>query len=288
MPSVKKKGGAIGEVERKFILENMNKKTVEEIAEHLGRDVKVVEKVIRTHIDLPQASNQTARFHLKKSTYWKQLKEAFDENELVAIEEEYVKLVQQFREDIVASEEIQLLDLIKLGILQHRNLKGKQNIITNMHRYQRMVDDILKKANGNFSELTVDDQQNIMELNKNIEACRGAESARTVEFNELQKQKNVLFDKVMGSRDQRVTEILNSKITFAGLIKELVNRDKQIEESRFLELGKKAVDKEYNRLMQPYKYADEIIDNPIICADVVDKLEQQDKQLNEEKNESTG
>ncbi len=284
MPSVKKKGGAIGEVERKFILDNMNKKTVEEIAEHLNRDVKIVDKVIRTYIDLPQANNQTARFHLKKSSYWRQLKEAFDENELVAIEDEYVKLVQQFREDIVASEEIQLLDLIKLGILQQRNLKGKQNIITNMQRYQKMVDDILGKADGNFSAVTPDSQQQIMEINKNIQACMGAESARTAEFNELQKQKNVLFDKVMGSRDQRVTEILNSKITFAGLIKELVNRDKQIEESRFLELGKMAVEKEYKRLMQPYKYADETIDNPIICADVVEQLEQQDQKITEETN----
>lgn len=284
-----KKSGALSNKDRSWIIQNINKMTVEEMSNQIGKNIAVIEAAIKTHTNMPEANNETARWNLKKSLHWKHLKEEFNEAELNKIEDQYVKYVDQFREDIVATEEVQILNLIKLEILADRNLKGKMSMSGNIDENQKIIDSMLGGVDGDWNRLDKDQQSMIMELKKQTQACLDAVAHRTSEYVELQKQHNALADKVMGSRDQRVKEILNQKVSFLGLVKELLDREKQLRDSRILELHNLGTEKEYKRLIQPHKYADDLLDNPILSAETIGELNKLEKQetLKEEYNDRT-
>ncbi len=237
MPRPNSKLGTLSNEERKFILDNMDNLEIDVIAKQLNRSPLVIEKVIRGQMALPISENNTTRWHLRKSLHWKHLKDAFTERELNTIEDQYVKYVEQFKGDIIATEEVQILNLIKVEILMERNLTGKMLIGENIKRYKQMVESLLTRFNHNFADMEEADRATIMELEDKISACLQAEASRTTEYVDLLKQHNALTEKVMGSRDQRVREILSTKVSFTGLVKQLMDRDKQEKDSRFLELN---------------------------------------------------
>ncbi len=53
---------------------------------------------------------------LRKSSTWKLLKKQFSDEELDVFEEKYTDLMQQFKEDVLKTEEVQLFHSIKLEI----------------------------------------------------------------------------------------------------------------------------------------------------------------------------
>lgn len=279
-----RKSGAISNSERKFILENMATMSIEDMAKRIGRNISMVEKVIHMQTNLPEAESNTVKWHLKRSLNWKHMKEEFTESELDKIEDQYTKYVQQFQENINATEEVQILNLIKIEILMDRNLKGKMKIGESINRYSKMVQSIMDAVDDDFSSLTEVQQKNVMDLEKGKQEALGAESARTTELVSLQKEHNTLMAKVMGSRDQRITEVLNQKVSVFGLIKQLIDVDRQKQDSRILELYGKAADAELMRLAQPHKFLDDSIDNPVLSHEVVTRLDA--AQPNEEENET--
>lgn len=272
----KTKGGSFTNEERQFILDNQDTMSVDDIGKQLNRKPLLIEKFIQSHTTLPTADNKGARSHLRRSSFYKHLQQEFTPDELEYIQEQYVKYVQQLKEGVAATEEVQLLSLIKVEVLQQRNLKNKQKISDNAGRYQQMVNDMMVSVSGNFAKLDKDDQQKIMDLNNSIQACMNAEGAKTNEYIELQKQHNELTKKLMASRDQRVNEIVSMKTTWSGYMKQLQDRDKQMEESRRLNITKLATEREFERLSQPHRYADKSVDNPVLMAEVVEKFDKEE------------
>lgn len=274
---VKKKVGSISQSDRAFIIKNIDVMSAEDMATQLNRNVAVVEGVIKGHSALPDASEKSIRWQLMHSSHWKHLRQEFTEDELNKIADQYVKYVEQFSKDgIIATEEVQILNLIKIEILSDRNLKGKMGLSSTIKGYEDIIENILSKVDGDWHALTEREQDQIMKLKEDIQSALRAETTRTNEYVELQKQHTVLTEKVMGSRDQRVKEVLNQKISFLGIVKQLMDEEKQKKESRMLELYNKGVAKEYERLIQPHKYEDGVTDNPILCSDVVEKLDTED------------
>lgn len=278
--------GPLSNDDRQFVLKNMNNMSISEMAEKLEKNPVLIEKVIRTYTAMPNIANDSVRWRLKKSNHWKQLKQAFTESELSYIEDEYVVIINQFQENVVPTEEVQILDFIKTSVLQQRNLEAKRRISDSLDSYAKMVQDIEDSYGNNFSEMTEEDKNRIMDLKNKEAACRQAESARTTEWLALQKEKDVLYDKLMGSRDQRVKEALNTKVSFLSHVKELLERDRQEKDSRIIGLYKKSVNKEYDRLRQPHAFADKVIDNPILNSDVVEYFDKMNEKQEEESNDS--
>ena len=287
---IKKKVGSISQTDRTFIIQNIDVMSAEDMAIKLNRNVAVIEGVIKGHSALPDASEKSIRWQLMHSSHWKHLRQEFTEDELNKIADQYVKYVEQFsKEGIIATEEVQILNLIKVEILSDRNLKGKMNLSGTIKGYEDIVENILSKVDGNWQALTEREQDQIMKLKEDIQSALRSETARTNEYIELQKQHTVLTEKVMGSRDQRVKEVLNQKVSFLGIVKQLMDEDKQKTESRMLELYNKGVAKEYDRLIQPHTYQDGVTDNPILCSDVVERLDTEESEFQdiiiEDKNE---
>lgn len=281
-----RKSGALSNKDRAWIIQNINKMTVQEMSDKIGKNVAVIEGAIKTHSSVPDAEGQAARWQLKKSVHWKTLKQQFTEEELNKIEDLYVMFIEQFDDDdIVGSEIIQILDVLKLEIMKDRNLKGKMSMGDNVGENQKIIDSLISSVDGDWNALSTEDQRTIMELKKGIEASKDAVARRTIEYLDIQKQCNTLTDKLMGSRHQRVTEILNKKVSFLNIVVDLQKKDKQVADSRMLQLHNLGTEKEYERLIQPHKYADDLMDNPILCAETIEELnKKENEEFNKENN----
>jgi hypothetical protein len=283
MPSkTKLKGGAFTNDERKFIVENMNDMTPEQMGVKLNRNPVLINKFIASHVNLNDGDNKTVRANLRKSVFFKNMQQEFDEDELNYIQEQYVRYMDQVNQNVVATEEVQLLSLIKVEVLMSRNLKNKKRIFENAARYREQVNNMIERVGGQFANLTTEDRKAVMELQNHEASCFQADGSNSEEYIKLQKEHNTLNGKLKTSRDQRVDEIANSKTTFAGYLRDLLKLDKQIEESRQLELNKKAMYKELDRLSQPHEYADKSVDNPILTADIIDKFDKEEKNARQE------
>jgi hypothetical protein len=280
-----KKTGAISDEDRKYIIDHMDDDSVEEIAEAIGRNPKVVEKEIKNYVMLPTARNRSVRWHLKNIPEWKHLKQSFTNDELNLIEDKYVKYVEQVKEDITATEETQVLNMITLEILMGRNLKGRMKLFDSIRQLEAMKEGIIDAVDGNWALISEEGRAQIMDIENQITASRNVESSRTSQYLELQKELNTLNTKLKTSRDQRVDKVLDPKHSFIAYVKDLLNRDKQEKESRFIQLYGMSVDKEEQRLSQAHQYLSGSYDNPILTTEILDKLDDREKMILMKENE---
>lgn len=277
MADKKKKTGAISNDERKFIIDNSGKMTSEELAEAIGKSVKIVEKEIQNHVKLPTAENNTIRWHLKKLPEWKSLKQQFTNDELNLIEEKYIKYVEQMESNLTATEESQVLNMIKIEILMNRNLTADKESLESISIYQQTSQAIIDSVNGNVSLLEEDQREKLQDCQNQITSIRDGHGFRNKQHMELQTQLNNIQSKLKTSRDQRVNNILDAKMSFGAYVKSLGEIKKQQKESRFIELNRLATEKENQRLSRAHKYADGSYDNPMLTAEILEKLDKEDE-----------
>lgn len=277
MADKKKKTGAISNDERKFIIDNSGKMTSEELAEAIGKSVKIVEKEIQNHVKLPTAENNTIRWHLKKLPEWKSLKQQFSNDELNLIEEKYIKYVEQMESNLTATEESQVLNMIKIEILMDRNLIADKESLESISIYQQTSQAIIDSVNGNVSLLEEDQREKLQDCQNQITSIRDGHGFRNKQHMELQTQLNNIHSKLKTSRDQRVNNILDAKMSFGAYVKSLGEIKKQQKESRFIELNRLATEKESQRLSRAHKYADGSYDNPMLTAEILEKLDKEDE-----------
>lgn len=276
MAEKKKKSGAVSNDERKFIIDNSGKMTSEEIADAIGKSVKIVEREIQNHVKLPTAENNTIRWHLKKLPEWKSLKQQFTNDELNLIEEKYIKYVEQMESNLTATEESQVLNMIKIEILMDRNLIADRESLESIAIYQQTSQAIIDSVNGDVSLLDEVERDKLQNCQNQITSIRDGHGFRNKQHMELQTQLNNIHSKLKTSRDQRVNNILDAKMSFGAYVKSLTELKKQNKESRFIELNRLAVEKERDRLSRAHKYADGSYDNPILTADILEKLDKED------------
>ena len=132
------KMGRISKGEEKFIRENLNL-GFEELATELDREPESIltfikKKVAKGDFDSPiwmaePNSEEQAQFDLTFRPYWVELKQQFTEGELELFKYHWARIISQFKDDVIPTEELQVVDLIKLELLMNRSLKyNKENI----------------------------------------------------------------------------------------------------------------------------------------------------------------
>lgn len=271
--ATKNKAGGISNEDRQFIINNASKLTAEEIAAHIRKSVKVVEREIKCHVKLPNAENNMIRWHLKKITEWKSIKDEFSNEELNYLEEKYVKYVEQMESNLTATEESQVINMIKIEILMHRNLAADKECARSIATYQKLTESILNSVGGDFALLDGDQLKSIQDAENKITSLRDSSVSRYSQYLDMQTKLNALHKELNTTRQQRADKIVDSKKTFGAYVKELLEARKQEKESRFVELLNLATVKEEKRLSRAHKYADGSYDNPMLTADILDTLD---------------
>ena len=142
------KTGRISKIEEKFISENIHT-DYKELAVELDRNAESLLEFIKKKVakgDLPepiwmqdQYNEEKAQYDLTFRPYWLELQNQFTDEELKLFQYHWSRIISQFKDDVIPTEELQVVDLIKLELLMNRALKGNKDNIEQITALEALV-----------------------------------------------------------------------------------------------------------------------------------------------------
>ena len=195
------KRGRISKDEKRIIARLVDSMTVEDIANKLDRAVDSVEDFIKREMKIGLTSEQEAAYSLQDRPYWKELEAQFTEEELELFKYHWSKIISQFKDDVFPTEEIQVVDVIKLEILMNRCLKGNKENIEQINTYDAMIRD--ERAQDKDQQ----DIDYILNLERQVASLRASQESLNKDYRELQAKKSSMLREMKGTREQRIKRL---------------------------------------------------------------------------------
>jgi hypothetical protein len=260
------KSGPYSAEEKLYISDQAGKLSPELIAEKLSRNPKKIKDYMtkqglmkyyyKEDLEKDQLQN------IRKSRYWNTLSEQFSKDELDSFEYHWQNIVRQFRDDILHTEELQIVDAIKLQLMMDRNQKKQKQAIDHI--------DFLRTEIAKERKASKPDEKKIQGFSQDLAASFSGIEALDKDHVMLLKEKNNALQKLKATREQRVQQIENSKETLVGWVKQLY-MDPKLRYQLGIDMEKKriATQVEYQRLSAPHVYADGVVDRPILNHETV-------------------
>lgn len=287
------KMGRLSNEEREFVRTNHQTMPVEEIARHVNRDVNTLKRWIGRHLNPAKVKREQAeegkkeiKADLHGSRAWKKLKDELTTEEVAYFEEEYTDLVEQFREDVLKTEEQQIRKAITLDILMRRNLSARKKLLGDIDRVEKWQEQVVKDYRKEKSGLSQDERMTreefILNLEGQLASLRAAEQSKTKEFADLDNRHQKLMEALKATREQRITRQESSRQSFLGLLRELQDEERRQLEGKQMELMKEATDREYQRLAQAHVYDNGEEDQPLLTAETVTLMDEQENDVDEQ------
>lgn len=260
-----KKNGRLSRLEWDYIERNADFKTPIQIAEDLNRDPETVIKYLQKigkSLHKQKDYEVQAEYDLKSKVYWKDLQDQFSPAEIELFMAHWSKIVAQFRKDILHTEELQILALIKTEILMSRAMKEQYHAMLRLRELEDQLSAELRKD--------VPDAVIATNLEHQIALFRAAKENLGREHKDLQSKSSQLYKELKATREQRIEKVENNKETFANLVSRIA-RDTEFCEEMSLEMEKMriAVQNEKERLGDYHTYADGTIDQPFLTHETV-------------------
>lgn len=259
-----KKRGQLSLEEEKYIRDNIETQSIEEIAESLNRKPEPIKKYIEQQALLqPKGTheeNEILKLKLRSKSFWQEVCKQFDKEtgELDYFENTWVNLIKQFREDVLPAEELQIKQFITIDILINRSMKERKRHIAETEKLQLAVDKEYEKP---------EDQRDIAKL-ANMETqlsfARNSIASYTNEYTKLLAEQQKISKDLKATREQRIKRIEDGKSSWTGLIRMLEEEEIREKEGRQLEILKMATDKFKNSLYDLHSYQDGQLDRPIL------------------------
>ena len=260
------KKGRFTKTEQEFIKNNHREMSNLEMATHLDRDPVSVQSYVKEKIGNTTLDDREieALHDLQGRPFWKDLQRQFTEEELQSLLYHWSRIITQFRDDVLPTEELQIIDAIKLEILMNRALIGQQSNMKNISEYEELI--TVEKSKS----LEIQDKDYIYNLERQIAVCRAAQDSLTRDYKDLQTKKAAMLKDLKATREQRIKRLEDSKQTFIGWVRNLMsNPDTRREIGIEMEKMRLAMNKEAERLSEYHKYEDGLIDQPFLTPDSV-------------------
>lgn len=274
-PTIPIKRGRLSHEEMNYIRENVKELGAFEVGKKLNRSQNLVEDFAKSEgiifedesTDDIQVIQAALNKELRNSLEWEALKQEFTEQECDYFGHRFGKLMAQFKEDVLATEETQIFQLIKFEILMQRNLKGAKRAAGDIRR----MENELTKIFAEYENIDMPDNTRNLVLNieNQLLSARSAQNSKSTEFVKLQEKHSALLKELKATRDQRISKIENSSKDILGLLKAMQDGKFRASEGRQQALVNLAVDKESKRLGEYHQYEDGVVDRPILTCDTV-------------------
>ena len=245
-----RKIGALSLEEIKFIQEVYKEKTVEEIGELLNRNPESIRKYL--HRFTEQKSQEKAeklipepddQYNLRRRPYWSALKGAYTDKELRLMLYEWKRIVHQFKNEVQPTEELQILDLIKVGIEQLRAEQERQNCTIAIKEYEDKIKKTKRKLdNGKKGEILTPEEEKelileISNLEKMSTSLRQAQRDYSISIKTYLEQKGQIMKELKATRDQRLKKFESSNANFTLWLQRLYS-DSKLRKEMSIELEK--------------------------------------------------
>ena len=258
--------GRFSKTEISFITENHDSLSHQEIAQKLNRDADSIKNFIKSKLgeSLEDKKRIQALYDLKNRPYWRDLQDQFNEHELEMLLYHWGRIIGQFRDDVLPTEELQVLDAIKLEVLMNRALKNQQTNMEDVGRFEELI----TEEKGRPVEYQ--DRDFIFNLERQIAVARAAQEALGRDYKDLQVKKSGMLKDLKATREQRVKRLEDSKQTFISWVQNLMtNPDVRQEIGIEKEKMRLSVEKERKRLSEWHQYEDKLVDQPFLTPDSV-------------------
>lgn len=259
--------GRLSKADWDYIEANCEKLSPEKIAENLGRTVESVEKYLKKlgkSFNKHEAFAVQAEYDIKSRPYWKELKAQFSEDELELFLYHWKQIIAQFRKDVLATEELQIVDTIKLEVLMNRALREQQESMERVRVLEAEID--LERARDSDQQ----DKEMIFNMERQIASLRAAKESLSREFKDLQTKKASMYKDLKATREQRIEKLESNKQTLSSLVNKILRNPEFYEqEGKALEKMRLAMEKEKERLSDYHTYADGTIDQPFLTPETI-------------------
>lgn len=254
------KRGRLSKVQKQYIEDNAAYVKYDEIARRIQKTPEMVKKYIEETMGLTTNLGEGAAVigesdPVEQREFWPILQQQFTQAELQIFIYHWNKICEQFHHDILPTEEIQIIDTIKLEILMQRNMLQQKLAMDSITTFDREIDDA-KDAN-NIGD--------IIQLEKDASFARQNFGTLTREYRELQDKKNKMFEALKATRASRQINLDKSRKTFTHYLEELINNPELRDEigHRAEKMRLAAIDEQV-RLSAYHKYEDGMVDQPML------------------------
>ena len=260
------KSGRLTESEKTFILQNYEKMSVVDIASNLGKNRKTIAAFIKKSISNPQLieKGEDVNFSINKSPVWKEIKQQLSTEEIETFLYYWNNIHLQFKNDIFATEKMQVVELCRIEVLINRSLKRMKDIDVTVFDVRKQIEEEKAKPLEERNLAQIDMQQallsDILQANVNF----------TKEYKELLDKKQQILSAIRGSRDARVKHLESSRETLVDWVKKLLE-DQELRErlGRDMEKFRLACEVELERLSDYHTYDDGQLEQPLLTPETV-------------------
>lgn len=264
------KRGRMTNYELQFVKDNSHQMDYVKIAKALNRKPATVRTymedklglVISLEVDAAPVSLATVTYDIEDEEFWTVIQQQFSEEELVIFKYQWDAIYDQFGGDVLPTEKLQIIDIIKIEVLMNRNLTEQRTSAVGIAEHESGI--LKMKADGS---------PDVMELGlieRQLAFLRTAQGSLSKDYIALQDRKDKQFKAVKGTRDQRFDRIEKSGKTILKLIAEITTDTKLRKKlgMRMEKMRLATIDEEI-RLAAYHKYEDGNLDQPFLNCDTV-------------------
>ena len=256
--------GRISKDEERTIARLVDSMTPEDIAKKLDRDVESVTQFIKRKFKKGLTNEEFAAYSLEDRPYWVELRQQFTEDELGLFKYHWSRIISQFKDDVFPTEELQVVDVIKLEILMNRCLKGNKENIEQINVYDQMIKDERSRDKDQ------QDTDYIINLERQVASLRASQESLNRDYRELQAKKASMLREMKGTREQRIKRLEDSKQSFTSWVAAMMQDPERMKRYGIeMEKMKVAMGKEEERLASFHKYEDGTVDQPFLTPETV-------------------
>ena len=258
------KKGRISDEEGRTIARLADSLPVEDIAKQLDRSVNSVEEYIKRKLKIGLSKVEIAAYSLEDRPYWIELEAQFTESELELFKYHWSRIISQFKDDVFPTEELQVVDVIKLELLMNRCLKGNKENIEQINTYDAMIRDERSRDKDQ------QDHDFIINLERQVASLRASQESLNRDYRELQAKKGAMLKEMKGTREQRIKRLEDSKQSFTSWVATMMQDPERLKRYGIeMEKMRIAMRKEQDRLAELHQYDDGTIDQPFLTPDTV-------------------
>ena len=249
--------------EKQFIAEKCATMPADETARQLKRNPTAVANYIKkNHASTFTETARNAEYDIKNTPVWKDLERQFSKEELNMFLYHWGRIVSQFRDDVYPTEEMQVVDTIKLELLMNRTLSQQQQCMDDIRRLEQQ----LIRERGEETK----DVAEIGNLERQISILRAAQESLNSDFQNMLNKKNAILKEMKATRDARIKHLESNKNNVYALLKQIVeDKDRRIRLGIDMEKMRLAADAEYERLSEYFEYDDGEVDQPFLTPENV-------------------
>lgn len=268
-----RKRGRLSNAEKAYITDHLPDPNAEQIAKKLRRPIEQIRRAIENIKGVKPEVRMTLEQQLQTRPEWRRFQKQFNLEEQEEFKHQYVQIISQLKThgDIMATEELQVFQVITLKILIDRTLEEQKQALDDMNLAHDELHKLRLKPPKEKEKFDIQ----VAHWETVYESSKRTNKECADRYKIYSDKQDKMLNALKATRDQRIKVWENSDKSILGLVRLLVQEENRELLGHEAEMMKLASEKEKRRLAKPYKFDDGIVDQPILTPETVNWTEEE-------------